>query len=318
MARQKEVYADEILGERVRVAYNLNQCAWDKPVTVGERCFSVRPKPAKWKVQGYTDQLYLKDVTFKVSESGHRKVLKDKVRGVFAFIEGTVAKVPAGASPHTWPELTFNPFKDETFVLRDGRVPLLGCEGAYFDGRVVRCKGAEKMARNGKGQDLDKAVKLRERFQDREHSSVRRMPWNWPKQMVEVGTCEAILYNSDKWQKDGKRIDYKHVSEGPQRLLLSLKEADGGVMHGPLVDLKAMPDSFAVLAKSLGVQTRLFANDDGTKFQKDYAQLSFSGCTLGAGILKNGDTFCFVFDDSGVVALVVGDKLEVLKDGIVG
>lgn len=168
-------------------------------------------------------------------------------------------------------------------------------------------------------KDLQKAVKLRETFMDRNHSSVRRMQWSWPDDMIEVGTCEAILYKSDKWQKDGREVDYKHVSEGPQRLLICESMAEMDDLRGPWVDLEKMPDSFAVLAKSLGIQARLYADDSGTKFQKDYVEMRFPrGSMLGAGRLRNGDTFCFVYGQSGVFALVVGDKLDVLKDGIVG
>lgn len=174
------------------------------------------------------------------------------------------------------------------------------------------------MAKSKKtGRSLSEAVSIRERFMDREHSRVERVSWEWPDSMVEVGTCEAILYTSDKWQKDGKEINYKHVAEGPQRLFLREDVAEG--FSGPVVKLKSLPDSFAVLAKSLGVQAHLFADDSGEKFQKDFAELRFPGaCMLGAGKLLNGDTTCFVYDRSGVLALVVGDKLDVLKDGIVG
>jgi hypothetical protein len=168
-------------------------------------------------------------------------------------------------------------------------------------------------------KDLQTAVKIRKTFMDREHKSVRRMNWDWPEDMVEVGTCEAILYRSDKWQTNGKEIDYKHVAEGPQRLLVSESLADIDDLHGPGVRLKKMPDSFAVLAKSLGIQARLYADGLGKRFQKDYVEMRFpKECMLAAGKLRTGDTFCFIYGRSGVFALILGDKLDVLKDGIVG
>lgn len=168
-------------------------------------------------------------------------------------------------------------------------------------------EAAPVMAFNGKGKDLNTATKIRERFMDKEHSSVRRMGWEWPKRMNHVGSCEAIMYTSDKWQKDGKKIDYKHVAEGAQKLYLRSDLDDFG---GKSKTLPGLPDSFAVLADSLGIQTKI----DG-----EYFELKFpKGSKLGAGKFKNGAVFCFVFDSTGVLALVDGKKLDVLKDGIVG
>lgn len=134
------------------------------------------------------------------------------------------------------------------------------------------------------------------------------MDWKWPKEMVEVGTCEAIMYTSDKWQEDGKQIDYKHVSEGYQELYL---RPDIDIFDsGSTTNVSGMPDSFAVLADSLGIQA---------KVGDEYYELKFpKGSKLGAGKFKNGEVFCFVFDQTGVLALAIGDKLDVLKDGIVG
>lgn len=134
------IEAKSLIGKKVRVSYNLARCSWDKPSIKGERCFTVRPTTGN--VLGYTDKIFLKNVTFKISKAGHTKVVEKGVRHVFAYIEGTVAKMPAGAA--SFPEMTFNPFKDTTFVLRSGRVPLKGCTGAYFDGRTVRCRGPKK------------------------------------------------------------------------------------------------------------------------------------------------------------------------------
>ena len=163
------------------------------------------------------------------------------------------------------------------------------------------------------GKDIETAVKIREKFTDRPHESVRRMDWEWPSSMIEVGTCEAIMYSSDKWQKRrGDKKDYKHVAEGPQRLYLKANADLGGAKpRGKKIELKGMPDSFAILADSLGVQSKLHETGE-------YVQLGFPKSTLAAGKFRNGKVFCFVFDASGVIAMVVGEKLDVLKDGIVG
>ncbi len=139
--------------------------------------------------------------------------------------------------------------------------------------------------------------------------------------MIEVGNCEAILYTSNKWQKDGKMIDYKHVKESDQKLLLRPDVAasgDADEFYGPYVDLDGeFPDSFAVLADSLSVQAHLYSNEAGTKYS-DYVDLKFPKSKLGAGKFDDGAVFCFVYDRSGVLAVVIGEELDVIKDGIVG
>ena len=170
-------------------------------------------------------------------------------------------------------------------------------------------------------KSIDRSIKIREDFHDKPHSRQQQVRWAWPEEMIEVGDCEAILYTSNKWQKDGKQIDYKHVKEGAQKLLLRPDIAltgDADEMFGPEIDLTGeFPDSFAVLAKSISIQARLYSDDSGKKFG-DYVDMKFSGSTLGAGKFDDGGTFCFVYDSTGVLAVVIGEKLDVLKDGIVG
>ena len=155
-------------------------------------------------------------------------------------------------------------------------------------------------------RSLSRSIKIRENFYDKPHNSTQKVKWEWPDEMIEVGECEAILYTSNKWQKNGKMIDYKHVKEGPQKLLLRPHVAFAGdedEMYGPYVNLKGdFPDSFAVLAESLGIQARLYSDDDGKKYS-GYADLKFSRSKLGAGQFDDGSTFCFVYDQSGVLAV---------------
>lgn len=170
-------------------------------------------------------------------------------------------------------------------------------------------------------KSLDRSIKIREDFYDKPHQRTKKVSWKWPKEMIEVGDCEAILYTSNKWQKDGKMIDYKHVKEGDQKLLLRPDVAitgDAEDLYGPYVDLQGeFPDSFAVLADSLGIQARLYSDDDGTTYE-GYMDLKFPKSKLGAGKFDDGSVFCFVYDSSGVLAVVIGEELDVLKDGIVG
>lgn len=173
-----------------------------------------------------------------------------------------------------------------------------------------------------KPRSIESAVKIREDFYDKPHSRQQRVSWNWPTKMLEVGDCQAILYTSNKWQKDGRMIDYKHIKEGRQKLLLhpnSVLTGDAKKMYGPTISLDdEFPDSFAVLAKSMGIQAQLYT-DASCKKLGPFVDLKFSQCKIGAGkFTSDGATFVFVYDSKGVIAVVIGDKLDVIKDGIVG
>ena len=180
--------------------------------------------------------------------------------------------------------------------------------------------------------DLQTARDLRRKFYDKEPEREEAVPWDWPEVMREVGTCEAVMYTSDKWKAKGDFEDYKHRKEGPQYLLVT----EGFIrdyhntrreVHapGPTVEIDGMPSSFAVLAPILGVQAQLYEdadNRDGYVLPKpgqNLYQIDIPGAMLGAATHPDsGDTFLIVYTRGGVHALIVGDELSVEKDGIVG
>lgn len=184
-----------------------------------------------------------------------------------------------------------------------------------------------------RGRDIDVARTMRETFVDRPVERTISIPWQWPKSMREIGTNEAVMYASDKWkQRRGDMEDYKHRSEGKQWVLARpgfLRDYHDQDRHvpvaGPIVDLGKMPDSFAVLADILGVQVRLYEKGgrDGYQFPRSrnagYHQILIGGAKLGGGRFPDsGDTFLIVYTRAGVHLLIVGEKLDVEKDGIVG
>lgn len=58
-------------------------------------------------------EVILRDVTLKVSQAGRARVLKNKRRNVHAGIEGKrVKETPRGI----WKRVTYNPYKNSTFV----------------------------------------------------------------------------------------------------------------------------------------------------------------------------------------------------------
>jgi len=172
-----------------------------------------------------------------------------------------------------------------------------------------------------------KARKLRETFVDRPAEHAQMMPWEWPDTMLHVGRCEAVMYASDKWQqRRGDDKLYKHVAEGAQELcvregFLRLAEDPRTELEiAPrVVKLAHMPESFAVLAKALGFQCRLFDRpghlgpDETHLFQVDVTR-----AWLGSALHPAYGTILFVYDSTGPLALMSGPSLTITKDGIAG
>jgi hypothetical protein len=194
-----------------------------------------------------------------------------------------------------------------------------------------------RFERNFAGADSRRAATaLREKFIDAPASQEETMRWKWPREMQEVGHWEAgegaVCYASNKWQKNpSKVIDYKHLAEGPQRLLvlpgfLRDYHRPGSKLHvtGPLVELDGpMPDAFAVLAPILGIQARLYdgGNEEDPELpEHSLYQINIANATLGAAKHpRTGQTFLFVYTErEGPLCVITGDILDVQKDGIVG
>lgn len=89
-------------GRRVQVYRNLHK-----------GCYSVRCKKSG-RVIYHTDKIYLQDVTFKVSESGRQRVLREKRKNVHAFVEGVwLPMLPVTVS--TREHIRYNPYKFNKF-----------------------------------------------------------------------------------------------------------------------------------------------------------------------------------------------------------
>jgi len=173
-------------------------------------------------------------------------------------------------------------------------------------------------------KSFDAARQLRETFVDRKMTRVEEMRWEWPKAMVEVGTCEAVMYSSDKWKRIGDLIDYKHNAEAKQRVCvcqdfirdyhsgkpLSLTEFD--------IQLPSrMPDAVAELANILGLQVQ-FYDDDGES-SGEYHQVNIARAKLGAAKYpRTGETFLLIYTPSQLCAIITGEELAVERDGITG
>jgi len=112
--------ARELIGERVRVHFNLHR---------GDYVISQRGR-----VVAYAERVTLDRAEFKVSDAGRRRVLSSGQRSVHAWIWGTLVDCRPrdlfGAV-----RVTYNPRRDESFVVADS--------GERIDAaRRVHCAGA--------------------------------------------------------------------------------------------------------------------------------------------------------------------------------
>ena len=188
------------------------------------------------------------------------------------------------------------------------------------------------------------AKNMRERFVDRPVEREFRLAAEWPDAMHAVGDSLAVAYASDKWQpprEDGSReiLDYKHLAESRNRVLIL-----PGLLHdfyrtsrpwpviGPMVALPdPMPDSFAWLGFFEEANLQLYTRgsdedpgfggpDDGVvKLTVRHGMLGGSYLPASAGRRGKKEPFLFVYTErDGILFIVVGEKLDVEKDGIVG
>lgn len=190
------------------------------------------------------------------------------------------------------------------------------------------------------------ARQMRETFADRPVERHESMDFGWPAVMQNIGDSLAVAYASDKWKprgKDGKReVElYKHLAESRNRVL-----AVPGALYdyfdqsrrwptiGPKVSLAdcPMPRHFAVLGLFAEIDLKLYVagSDAAPRFEgsQDGGVVHVSvrnGYLGGAKILWSelgrgkDEPFIFVYTKAaGVMFLVVGDRLAIAKDGIVG
>jgi len=99
-------------GQDVEVYFNLHK-----------KLFSVRSRKTR-KVLFHTDSVELSDVTFKVSEAGRQRVLKEKRKNVHAYVRGTLVASGIGwqRNDGSGVRAYYNPYKTETFITDFGPI----------------------------------------------------------------------------------------------------------------------------------------------------------------------------------------------------
>jgi hypothetical protein len=109
---------------KVRVYFNLQK-----------KLLSVQAKVnGVWKVVRHCQEISLLDVTFKVSERGRQRVIKNKRKNVHAYICGTVTEERT-AQDQWFDLITYNPYKLEKFY--NGEKYVDTADRVFIKGRIV-------------------------------------------------------------------------------------------------------------------------------------------------------------------------------------
>jgi hypothetical protein len=118
---------DQLIGQKVFVYYNLHKLCWSVKSLSGE---------FKGKVVAHLDLIYLKDTTFKVSQKGRDRVLKEKVKNVHAGIVGIVSD--KNETDYEI-QVSYNPYKHSFFYHKKDSSPILSAKYVRMDTGKVFC-----------------------------------------------------------------------------------------------------------------------------------------------------------------------------------
>lgn len=119
---------------KVKVYFNLHRKMWS--------VLSMTPKG--WRLAFHERELTLQDVTFKVSEAGRQRVIREKRKNVHAFAIGTLIEPLQSGFEATLVPVSYNPYKAGTFMCEGKAVTK--CEYATFgeNRQVLGCLYPEK------------------------------------------------------------------------------------------------------------------------------------------------------------------------------
>lgn len=91
-----------------------------------KRCFSIKALEGadKGRVVAHSDALLLHNVTFKVSEAGRQRVIREKRKNVHAGVVGDWNSTEQLAVVGTGQAVTYNPYVYDSFVYRETKQPV--------------------------------------------------------------------------------------------------------------------------------------------------------------------------------------------------
>lgn len=111
--------------------------------------------PDKGRVVGHVSAIELADCSFRVSEAGRQRVIRERAKNVHATVRGRIVQVCQDAIPS--PSLTekhsailaagglpttYNPYFTPTFINRETKSPVYAAQTVVIVGKFVAATGA--------------------------------------------------------------------------------------------------------------------------------------------------------------------------------
>jgi hypothetical protein len=93
-----------------------------------KKCWSVKDWKTK-RVIAHMDELHLTQCTFKVSEAGRQRALKEQRKNVHAGVLGYLSETGKSCEIR----VTYNPYKMDSFQVCADNSPICKTEHAFFD-----------------------------------------------------------------------------------------------------------------------------------------------------------------------------------------
>lgn len=114
---------------KVFVYWNLHKSVWSVKALEGRD---------KGCVIAHVPSITLYNCTFKVSEAGRQRVLRERRKNVHAGVQGTLLDIGMFFKDIAFP-VTYNPYKYDSFVRRDTLEPIhkAGCVAMQADRTVL-------------------------------------------------------------------------------------------------------------------------------------------------------------------------------------
>jgi len=195
---------------------------------------------------------------------------------------------------------------------------------------------------------------IRQTFTAKKEMKERPFDFEWPSHLQHVGDSLAVAYSSDKWQKEGEMVLYKHLAESrniaycvPGFLRDFHNPSNPWPVYGNMVSLEdmPMPKHFAILGLfeeiDFQLQSQKYASNRGSSARHKFREhspkklpetdegvvkVTVRHAFVGASKIRwseisdrEDQPFLFIFTKKeGVHIVVTGEELDVRSEGIVG
>lgn len=105
-----------------------------------KKVFSLKSKKTGL-VEHHAVVVVLDDCKFKVSLAGRQRVLREQRKNVHAGVEGLVRSFEVREDLNEFTELTYNPYKYDSFVVKETGIPVKTAERVILSNKRVFAKG---------------------------------------------------------------------------------------------------------------------------------------------------------------------------------